>query len=178
MARANRVAAREAAESIAVWCADTWTGSEPVVVSALAARIRGVMDDYDIPAQDVVSAIELWASEGTSRVRQGNPGGYIDQSLDGLVSRWLKVKPADDRTSYYKVRLVPGSGVLHLGSWTEPEVVLAENGTIADVKADWIDDPARFDKIGFAHWPSITMVTWRTHRANTTTGGEGHSDAL
>ena len=71
---------------------------------------------------------------------------------------------------HYKVRIVIPGAVLHLASWTKPRLVrepltgpgvIQLYGGISDVYADWIDDPAYGDTLGWIDWPKVAGITWR-----------------
>ena len=71
---------------------------------------------------------------------------------------------------HYKVRIVLPGAILHLASWAEPTLhhtwkrgavtVSSADGPV-HVEADWIDDPAYGDTIGFVDWSEASAVTWR-----------------
>jgi hypothetical protein len=67
---------------------------------------------------------------------------------------------ATDRglSPHYKVRVVLPGAILHLASWTEPTLAPEVRGPLV---ADWINDRAYGDTIGFVDWSQLVAVTWR-----------------
>jgi hypothetical protein len=65
--------------------------------------------------------------------------------------------------SHYKVRVVISGAILHLASWNEPRVTYSDdsNDYVKKVTAEWINDPAYGDTIGYIDWPEVRAVTWR-----------------
>jgi hypothetical protein len=59
---------------------------------------------------------------------------------------------------HYKVRVVLPGALLHVASWTEPEI---RPDVQTAVRADWIADPAYGDTIGFIDWTKVLAITWR-----------------
>ena len=67
---------------------------------------------------------------------------------------------------HYKVRVVLPGAILHLCSWTQPQLHYTwQQGAVtvssADVEADWIDDRGYGDTIGFIDWSEVAAITWR-----------------
>ena len=74
--------------------------------------------------------------------------------------------------SHYKVRVVVSGAILHLASWTEPEISHSW-GTVNDQKvyevegeglrvmAGWINDHQYGDTLGYIDWREVSAITWR-----------------
>ena len=62
---------------------------------------------------------------------------------------------------HYKVRVVLPGALLHLAAWNEPDFGVATESDGWTVRADWIDDPAYGDTLGFIEWPEVKGLTWR-----------------
>jgi hypothetical protein len=59
---------------------------------------------------------------------------------------------------HYKVRVVLPGAILYLASWDKPK-----RNEYAEYlwEAQWIDDPAYGDTIGYIDWLKVRAVTWR-----------------
>jgi len=61
---------------------------------------------------------------------------------------------------HWKLRVVLPGALLHLASSTEPEIY-PDSGGLESMVADWIDDHAYGDTLGYLDWTQVIAVTWR-----------------
>lgn len=63
---------------------------------------------------------------------------------------------------HFKIRVVfRGGGMIHLAAWNEPTPNTKPAGPGTYWHAEWINDPAYGDTIGFLDWSAVAAVTWR-----------------
>jgi hypothetical protein len=62
---------------------------------------------------------------------------------------------------HYKVRVVLSGAMLHLASWDKPKIIYEGLIGIADVRANWVNDPDYADVLGWIDWSEVKAITWR-----------------